>query len=55
MKTKAKKKEISTVQEIRKIRDTIGTEIKDMTYEELKKYIDGKSTLHPKSVWQNRE
>ncbi len=52
MKAKKEKKEKSAIQELREIRDNIGLEIKDMTYEQLKKYIEEKLALHPTSVWQ---
>lgn len=51
MKTKTNKKE-NSLQELRDIRDRIGVEIQDLKYEELKKYIEEKAILHPKSVWQ---
>jgi len=53
MKTKKEKHKKSTVRELRDIRDNIGLEIKDMNYEQLKKYIDDKLTLRPTAVWQN--
>jgi hypothetical protein len=40
---------------LRKIRDKIGLEIKDMSFEELKKYIDEKSKIFPKKVWERKE
>ncbi|OGU70695.1 MAG: hypothetical protein A2V93_04575 [Ignavibacteria bacterium RBG_16_34_14] len=46
------KKEKSPNQQLRNIRDKIGMEIKDMSFEELKKYIEEKSKLFPKKVWQ---
>ncbi len=52
MTTKEVKTENSTVKELRDIRDKIGVEIKDMTYEELKKYVEEKLTLHPTAVWR---
>lgn len=54
MKIKNDKKENPTVQGLREIRDKIGSEIKDITYKQLKKYIEEKLTLHPTSVWQKR-
>lgn len=52
MKNIKEKKEKSTVQQLREIRDKIGTEIQDLTYEQLMKYIEKKSKLHPTRVWQ---
>jgi len=37
--------------ELREIRDKISEDIKDMTYEQLKKYLESKNTLHSKSAW----
>jgi hypothetical protein len=55
MKSETEKTEKSTVQELREIRDKIGTEIEDMNYEQLKKYIEDKLTLHPIAVWQKED
>ena len=44
----------SAIQQLRKIRDKIGIEIEDMSFEELKKYIDEKSKIFPKMVWQKK-
>ncbi len=61
MKTTKKKKarpvgrqEKSAIQQLRNIRDKIGLEIKDMSFEQLKKYVEERSKLHPKNVWQKR-
>lgn len=54
MKNIATKKAKSTVQQLREIRDKIGTEIQDLSYEQLVKYIEKKSTLHTKRVWQTK-
>ena len=51
MKTE-KKKEKSAVEQLRDIRDKISCDIQDMTYEQLKKYINERLTLHPQSSWQ---
>ena len=51
MKTIKEKKETSTVEELRQIRDKIGSEIKDMTYDQLREYINSKLRLHNSSVW----
>ena len=54
MKDTATKKTSSTVQQLREIRDNIGTDIQDLSYEQLMKYIQKKSTLHSKKVWQTK-
>ena len=51
MKATKTKKEHSTVQQLREIRDIIGIEIQDMTFEQLKKYIEKRLTLHQTKVW----
>lgn len=51
MKTK-EKNEISILQQLRDIRDKLSAEIKDMTYEQLKEYLDSQKTLHPTAVWR---
>ena len=50
---KKKGKQKSIMVELREIRDKISLETQDMTYEELRKYIDERltGTLHPKEVW----
>jgi hypothetical protein len=40
-------KEKSVMQQLRDIRDKISGEIKDMSFEELKRYLMKKKTLHP--------
>ena len=45
MKTK-EKKEKNVMQQLRDIRDKLSMEIKDMSYEQLKKYLDKQKTLH---------
>lgn len=42
----------SEIEHLRDIREKIGIEIQDMSFEQLKKFIEGKSTLHPKSAWK---
>lgn len=51
MKTIKEKKETSSVEELRQIRDKIGSEIKDMTFDQLKEYINSKLRLHNSTVW----
>jgi len=54
MKTKDKiKSEKSLIDQMREIRDKVSLDIKDMTLEELKDYLNKKETLHPNTVWQN--
>ena len=54
MKTKDKiKSEKSIIDQLREIRDNISHDIKDMTSEELKDYLNKKETLHQNVVWQN--
>ena len=55
MKNTKKKKEKSAIQELRDIRDKIGLEIQDMTFEQLKNYIEKRLTLHPARAWQKQE
>ena len=54
MKKEIKKTGKSTVQQLREIRDKVGLEIQDMNFEQLKKYLENKITLHPPSVWQKQ-
>ena len=54
MKTKDKNKsEKSLIDQLREIRDEVSHDIKDMTSEELKDYLNKKETLHPNTIWQN--
>ena len=45
----------SIMEELREIRDKISLETQDMTYEQLRKYIDERlstpGSLYPKEVW----
>jgi hypothetical protein len=54
-KTKEHKSKKSIMEELREIRDKISLETQDMTYEELRKYIDKRlsspGSLYPKEVW----
>ncbi|MEI6133297.1 MAG: hypothetical protein WCQ41_10820 [Bacillota bacterium] len=47
-------KEKSLMQQLRDIRDKLSSEIKDMSYEQLKEYLDKKKSLHPKSAWRKQ-
>ena len=53
MKTIQVKKEKSTLEHLREIRDKVSSETQNMTFEELKKYIDCQleEPLHPDAVW----
>lgn len=48
--------EKSTIEQLREIRDKISMDIKDMTFEQLQKYIEQRltETLHPSAVWRKR-
>ena len=53
MKTTDKDKTDKTlIDELREIRDKMSLEMKDMTLEQIKEYLDKKETLHPAAVWQ---
>jgi hypothetical protein len=47
-----KKKEKSTLTDLRSIRDKISIELKGMTPEQIVKFLKKKKTLHPNSTWQ---
>jgi len=47
-------KEKSLMQQLREIRDKLSSEIKDMSYEQLKEYLDKQKSLHPKSSWRKQ-
>ena len=53
MKTEKQKTGISTILQLREIRDKISAETQDMTFEKLQKYIEERltETLHPKASW----
>jgi RNase adaptor protein for sRNA GlmZ degradation len=44
--------EKTVMQQLREIRDKIGVETQDMSFDQLKKYIEERLILHPKSVWK---
>ena len=56
MKTKKQQIGKSTIEQLREIRDIISAETQDMTFEQLKKYIDEQmtETLHPTAVWRRQ-
>ena len=47
------KKEKSTLEQLREIRDKVSLETQNMTFSELKKYIESQlqESILPKSVW----
>lgn len=47
MKTEEHKKE-SNITRLRKIRERVSRDIQDMTYKEIKEYLERKKPLHPK-------
>ncbi|MCL1938406.1 MAG: hypothetical protein FWF52_08445 [Candidatus Azobacteroides sp.] len=55
MKAIKEKEEKSALEQLREIRDEISAETQDMTFPELKKYIEYQleESLHPKKVWIN--
>ena len=56
MKTEKQQTGKSTIEQLREIRDKISAETQDMTFEQLKKYIEERMTesLHPKSAWRKQ-
>ena len=53
METIKGKKEKSIFEHLREIRDKVSAETQNMTFTELKKYIENqlKEPIHPKTVW----
>ena len=53
METLTKKKEQSTIDQLREIRDKMSAETQNMTFEELKKYVEYQlqSSRYSKTVW----
>jgi|GEM_PF-2769419 len=47
---KSPKKEKSVMDKLRDIRDKIGRDIQDMSYEELKAYLEAHSKLHSRKI-----
>ena len=47
------KKEKTTIEQLRDIRDKMSAETQNMTFKELKEYIEPQlqESLHPKTVW----
>jgi len=54
MKTLKRKKEKTAIELLRDIREKIGVETQDMTFEQLKSYIEERLTLHPTRNWHKR-
>jgi hypothetical protein len=56
MKTEKQQTGKSTIEQLREIRDKISEETQDMTFEQLKKYIDERmtETLHPTAIWRKQ-
>jgi len=44
--------EKTVTEQLREIRDKVSFDIKDLSIEALKEYLDKQKTLHPTSVWQ---
>ncbi|MDR1897695.1 MAG: hypothetical protein LBR10_12980 [Prevotellaceae bacterium] len=58
MKTETQETDKSVIEQLREIRDNISAETQNMTFAELKRYVDvqlKQSPLHPTAVWQLRE
>jgi hypothetical protein len=55
---KAEKQKISksTIELLREIRDKISAETQDMTFDQLRKYVDEHltETLHPNAAWHKQ-
>jgi len=54
MNTVVEKREKSTIEKLREIRDRVSAETQNMTFTELKKYVEYqlRESLFPKSVWK---
>ena len=54
MNTVAEEREKSTIEKLREIRDRVSAETQNMTFVELKKYVEYQlqESLFPKSVWK---
>jgi hypothetical protein len=53
MNTVEEKKEKSTLEQLREIRDKVSAETQNMTFLELKKYVESHlhESLFPKTIW----
>ena len=56
MKTDKPQTEISTIEQLRVIRDKISAETQNMTFEQFKIYVEERlqETLHPNATWHKR-
>lgn len=54
MKTKEIETNNSILSELRAIRNSISTELKGMTTEQIVEYLKKKKTLHPKTIWEKQ-
>ena len=56
MKTEKQQTGKSTIDQLREIRDKISAETQDMTFGQLKKYVEERltETLHPTATWHER-
>jgi len=54
METVAEKKEKTAIEQLREIRDRVSEETKNMSFSELKEYVEChlQDSLYPKTVWQ---
>jgi hypothetical protein len=53
MKTKQNiQTEKTLIEQLRDIRDKVSMDIKDLTFEQLKDYLNAQKTLHSVKVWQ---
>ena len=55
MKIAKKKKGKSVIEQLRDIRDQISLDIQDMTFDQLKKYVEERLTLHPTRAWSRKK
>ena len=53
VKNKRQKQE-DTLQKVRAVREDLSAAIKDKTPAQLKKYLEGKKTLHPAKAWKKQ-
>ena len=54
METVAEKKEKTMIEQLREIRDNVSEETKNMSFSELKEYVECRlqDSLYPKTVWK---
>jgi hypothetical protein len=46
------KTEKTVIEQLREIRDKVSLDIKDLSFEALKEYINEQKTLHPIDIWK---